>query len=260
MREIISIVNRKGGVGKTVTTHALGAGLALRGYRVLYIDLDSQCNLTFDLAANKAQYTALEMLTGTVTAEEAITHTQGGDVIAASPALAGADTQITGPGNEYRLKEALEPLHNLYDYILLDTPPALGTLTVNALTASTGVIIPVQADINSIRGIGLLHEAVQAVQKYTNPALTVKGILLTRYNGRAILSRDMRDNASEVAGELGTMVYSAAIRECIAIKEAEALQTDIYTYAPRSNAAADYTAFVSEVLGEADTHTAKERK
>lgn len=253
MLETISIVNRKGGVGKTVTTHALGAGLALRGYRVLYVDLDSQCNLTYDLAANKAQHTALDVLTGTATAEDAITHTPGGDVIAASPALAGADTQITGTGKEYRLREALEPLHGLYDYILIDTPPALGTLTVNALTASSGVIIPVQADVNSIRGIGMLHEAVQAVQKYTNPALTVKGILLTRYNGRAILSRDMRDNANGVAGELRTTVYNTPIRECIAIKEAEALQTDIYSYAPRSNAAADYTAFVAEVLGENGT-------
>ena len=254
MIETIAIVNRKGGVGKTVTTHALGAGLTRRGYKVLYIDLDSQCNLTYDTGAkDAAQYTALDVLTGTITAAEAITLTPQGEIIAASPALAGADTQITGTGKEYRLKEALQPLHGMYDYILIDTPPALGTLTVNALTASDSVIIPVQADVNSIRGIGMLYEAIQAVQKYTNPALIVKGVLLTRYNGRAIISKDMRENAARVAAELGTVVYNTPIRECIAIKEAEAVQTDIYSYSSKSNAAADYTAFVAEVLGEGGT-------
>lgn len=250
MREVIAIVNRRGGVGKTATAHAVGAGLAHRGYKILFVDLDSQCNLTYDLGATPAPLTSLEVLSGTATAAEAIQHAAGGDIIPASPSLAVADTTIEGTGKEYRLKEALEPLAGKYDYIIIDTPPALGVLTVNALTASDSAIIPAQAEVHSLQGIGLLYEAIRAVQKYTNPALTIKGILLTRYNGRAILSRDMRENLEAAAADLGTKVYATPIRECTAIKEAQATQSDIYSYAPRSNAAADYTALIEELLAE----------
>lgn len=245
--QTISIVNRKGGVGKTATAHALGAGLSLKGYRVLFIDLDSQCNLSFDLGAKTAPLTALEVLTGSAKAEEAIQHTPGGDIIAGSPALAGADMTIEGTGKEYRLKEALEPLQ--YDFIIIDTPPALGVLTINALTASDRAIIPAQAEVYSLQGIGLLYEAIQAVKKYTNKSLTVEGVLITRYNGRAILSKDMKSNLEEIAQSLNTKVFQTPIRECISIKEAQAMQTDIFSYAPRSNASADYKALVEEILG-----------
>ena len=248
MKEVIAVVNRRGGVGKTATAHAVGAGLAHRGYKTLFIDLDSQCNLTFDIGGKTAPLTSMEVLSGTATAQEAIQHTEGGDIIPASPSLAVADTTIDGTGKEYRLKEALAGLD--YDYIIIDTPPALGVLTVNALTASTSAIIPAQAEVHSIQGIGLLYEVVRAVQKYTNPALTVKGILITRYNGRAILSRDMKDALERTAEELGTKVFGTPIRECTAIKEAQATQTDIYSYAPRSNATADYTALVNDILEE----------
>ena len=245
--QTISIVNRKGGVGKTATAHALGAGLSLKGYRVLFIDLDSQCNLSFDLGAKTAPLTALEVLTGSAKAEEAIQHTPGGDIIAGSPALAGADMTIEGTGKEYRLKEALEPLQ--YDFIIIDTPPALGVLTINALTASDRAIIPAQAEVYSLQGIGLLYEAIQAVKKYTNKSLIVEGVLITRYNGRAILSKDMKSNLEEIAQSLNTKVFQTPIRECISIKEAQAMQTDIFSYAPRSNASADYKALVEEILG-----------
>ena len=250
MKEIITIVNRRGGVGKTATAHAIGAGLALRGYNILFIDLDSQCNLTFDIGANTAPLTSMEVLSGTATAEEAIQHTEGGDIIAGSPSLAIADTAIEGTGKEYRLKEALEPIAGSYDYIIIDTPPALGVLTTNALTSATSAIIPAQAEVHSLQGIGLLYEAVQAVQKYTNPALKIKGILITRYNGRAILSKDMRKNLEETARQLGTKVFTTPIRECIAIKEAQAMQRDIYSYSPKSNAVEDYTALLDEVEKE----------
>lgn len=240
-------MNRKGGVGKTATAHALGAGLSLRGYRVLFIDLDSQCNLSFDLGAKTAPLTALEVLTGSAKAEEAIQHTPGGDIIAGSPALAGADMTIEGTGKEYRLKEALEPLQ--YDFIIIDTPPALGVLTINALTASDRAIIPAQAEVYSLQGIGLLYEAIQAVKKYTNKSLIVEGVLITRYNGRAILSKDMKSNLEEIAQSLNTKVFQTPIRECISIKEAQAMQSDIFSYAPRSNASADYKALVEEILG-----------
>lgn len=247
MKEIIAIVNRRGGAGKTATAHAVGAGLARRGYRTLFIDLDSQCNLTFDVGAKTAPLTSMEVLSGTATAKEAIQHAPGGDIIPASTSLAVADNTIEGTGKEYRLREALEPLAEEYDYIIIDTPPALGVLTVNALTSSSSAIIPAQAEIHSIQGIGLLYDVIKAVQKYTNPKLTIKGVLITRYNGRAILSRDMKSNLEATAEDLGTRVFSTPIRECTAIKEAQATQRDIYSYAPRSNATADYTALLDEI-------------
>ena len=248
MKEVIAIVNRRGGVGKTATAHAIGAGLTLRGYKVLFIDLDSQCNLTFDLGATTAPLTSMEVLSGTATAKEAIQHAEGGDIIPASPSLAVADTALEGTGKEHRLAEAIEPIKGNYDYIVIDTPPALGVLTINALTACNSAIIPAQAEVHSLQGIGLLYEAIQAVQKYTNPKLKIKGILITRYRGRAILSKDMKENLEATAQQLKTKVFKTPIRECIAVAEAQASQKAIYSYAPRSNATKDYTDLIEEIL------------
>lgn len=247
MKEIIAVVNRRGGVGKTATAHALGAGLILKGNKVLFVDLDSQSNLSYDLGVTKPDISAMDVLTGEATAEQAILHTPQGDLIPASEDLATADTAITGTGKEYRLQEALQPLKEMYDYIIIDTPPALGTLTVNALTACTGAIIPAQAEIHSLQGIGLLNDAIEAVKKYCNRDLYIKGIVITRYNGRAVLSKDMRDNLEAIAAQLHTKVFKEPIRECISIKEAQAAQQSIFEYAPRSNAARDYMALIDEL-------------
>ena len=242
--EVIAIVNRKGGVGKTATAQALGAGLIRKGCSVLYIDLDSQTNLTYGLGADATGLSSMDVLTGEATAQEAIQHTPQGDVIAGAEALAGADAAIDGTGKEYRLKEALDGLQ--YDYCIVDTPAQLGTLTVNALTAADSVVIPVQAEVYSLQGIGQLSKAIEAVKKYCNHDLYIRGILITRYNGRAIISRDMQSNLEEAAQQLKTRLYSTPIRECVSIKEAQAQQQDIYSYAPRSNAAKDYAAFIEE--------------
>ncbi len=247
MKEIIAVVNRRGGVGKTATAHALGAGLILKGNKVLFVDLDSQSNLSYDLGVTKPDLSAMDVLTGEATAEQAILHTPQGDLIPASEDLATADTAITGTGKEYRLQEALQPLKEKYDYIIIDTPPALGTLTVNALTACAGAIIPAQAEIHSLQGIGLLNDAIEAVKKYCNRDLYIKGIVITRYNGRAVLSKDMRDNLEAIAAQLHTKVFKKPIRECISIKEAQAAQQSIFEYAPRSNAAMDYMALIDEL-------------
>lgn len=244
--EVIAIVNRKGGVGKTATAQALGAGLIRKGYSVLYVDLDSQTNLTYGLGAAAGRLNSMDVLTGSATAQAAIQHTPQGDVIAGSEALAGADTAIDGTGKEYRLREALEGLQ--YDYIIIDTPAQLGTLTVNALTAADSVVIPVQAEVYSLQGIGQLSKAIDAVKKYCNHNLRIRGILITRYNGRAIISRDMLSNLEDAAAQLQTRLYSTPIRECVSIKEAQAQQQDIFSYAPRSNAAKDYAAFLEEFI------------
>jgi len=244
--EVVAIVNRKGGVGKTATAQALGAGLKLKGYTVLYVDLDSQTNLSYALGADPGGLNSMDVLTGEATAQEAIQHTQQGDVIAGSEALAGADAAIDGTGKEYRLREALEGLQ--YDFCIVDTPAALGTLTVNALTAAHSVIIPAQAEVYSLQGIGQLHRTIEAVKKYCNHDLYIRGILITRYNGRAIISRDMLSNLEEAARQLQTRLYDTPIRECVSIKEAQAQQQDIYSYAPRSNAAKDYLQFIDEFM------------
>lgn len=249
MKECIAISNQKGGVGKSTTVNALGAGLYKKGYKILYVDLDPQGNLSYSLKANNRPISSLEILTGTATAKEAIVKTEQGDIIPASPALAGADSILKDTGREYRLQEALEPIQGDYDYIIIDTPPAIGTLTINALTACNSVIVPAQADIYSLQGIGQLIQTIQTVKKYCNRGLSIKGLLITRYNARSVLSRDMKDLLEDTATKLKTKLFDSKIRECIAIKEAQAVQLDIFTHAPHSNAATDYKALLEEVLG-----------
>lgn len=246
---IYSISNQKGGVGKSTTANALGAGLARKGFKVLYIDLDAQGNLSHSMRATNRDITSLEVLTGTATAAEAVVETLQGDIIPASPALASADAILTDTGKEYRLREALAPISDKYDYCILDTPPALGTLTVNALTACNGVLITTQADIYSLQGIGQLARTIQTVQKYCNSDLSIIGIAITRYSSRAVLTRDMTELLEDTAKQLHTTVYTTKIRECIALKEAQARQQDIFTYSPSSNAAKDYEGLLTEILG-----------
>lgn len=247
--KIIAVLNQKGGVGKTATAAAIIGALTVKGDKVLAIDLDAQANLTYVMGATGKTPTAGEMLKRQATAKEAIEHTeQGADIIPAGNALITANNDLTMTGREYRLKEALKPVKDQYDYIIIDTPPALSVLTVNALTAADCVIIPAQADIFSLQGIAGLSETLETVKEYTNPALTIGGILLTRYSNRAALSRDMADLLEETAKALKTRVFKSRIRECISIKEAAATQQNLFTYAPRSNAVKDYGAFMDELL------------
>lgn len=248
MKDIIAVINQKGGVGKSTTALSLGAGLSLRGYKVLYADLDAQGNLSHTMKADTSGLTALDVLTQQATAAEVIQHTALGDIIPASPALAGADAVITATGKEHRLREALEPVKGNYDYIVIDTPPALGVLTINALTACHSAVIPAQADIYSLQGINQLYTTIDTVRKYCNPSLSIKGILLTRYSARSILSRELAEVIEQTAQRFNTQLFSTPIRETVAVREAQASQQDIYSYAPKSNAAADYTAFVAELL------------
>ena len=249
----VAVTIQKGGDGKTTTAHALGAGLRRRGYRVLFVDIDPQGNLSRTLEADSSGETpeALALLRGDVTAAEAVQHTGGGDVIAASLALVGADREkaLSSIGREYRLRKALEPLSGSYDYCIIDTPPALGTLTVNALTAADIVVIPAQADDYSLDAVERLSETIEAVRSYCNPGLRVGGILLTRYNGRNNVTRYLEELIAEAAERLGARVYQTRIRECAYLKEAKTMRQDIYSYSPRSNAAKDYNAFVDEFTG-----------
>lgn len=252
MARIISIINQKGGVGKSTTAEALLAGLTLKGYKTLAVDLDAQGNLTYATGANSQGTTSLGVLTREVDAGDAIQHTPSGDIIPSNKALAGSDAFITDTGKEYRLKEALESVASEYDYIIIDTPPALSILTINALTASNSVIIPAQADIYSLQGIEQLAETIQPVKRYCNPTLSIEGILLTRYSKRSILGQEVAGLARQIAQRLNTKVFDTTIREAIAIKEAQISQQSLFSYAPKAPVTDDYRAFIEEVIGKGE--------
>lgn len=244
----LAVINQKGGVGKSTTALAIGAGLLLRGYKTLYVDLDAQGNLSYTLGATTEGYNALGVLQRPETTEAEIQHTEQGDIIASTPSLAGADTLITQTGKEYRLREALEHIAGEYDFCIIDTPPALGILTVNALTACQGAIIPAQADTYSLQGISQLNSTIEAVRKYCNPSLSITGIVITRFNGRSVIRREVAEMLEQTAEQLNTKVFKSRIRECTALVEAQAMRQNIYKYAPRSNARADYESLVIELI------------
>ncbi len=246
--ETIAVINQKGGVGKSTTALAIGAGFIRKGYRTLFVDLDAQGNLTYSLGGES--YNILKLLQNPETVKEAIQHTDQGSLIASSPALAGADATLIETGKEFKLREALETISAEYDYCIVDTPPALGIVTVNALAACTGAIIPAQADMYSLQGIAQLYNTVEAVRKYCNPSLSIMGIVLTRYNARTIIRREVAEMLEQTATHFNTKLYQTKIRETVTLVEAQAMRQDIYSYAPRSNAAADYWALVNEILGE----------
>lgn len=253
----IAIIAQKGGVGKSTTAYALGAGLAkYHAARVLYVDLDAQGNLSRTMEADSSGTTGtdvLEAITGRADLKHTIQRTPHGDIVASSPALSGADREpaLSKVGREYRLRKALEAVSGDYDYCIVDTPPALSVVTVNALTAANRAIIPAQADDYSLEAIERLRETIETIQTYCNPSLRVDGILLTRFNGRAVISREIAEMIAQAAEKLGSRLYETRIRECTAVKEAQAVREDIFSYAPRSNASKDYRALVEEVAGTA---------
>ena len=247
MGTVIAIINHKGGVAKSTTAGALVAGLSFMGKKVLAVDLDAQCNLSLITGANTQELTIADVLSG-AKAEDAVQHTEQGDIIAGSVALAGADNVLTGKGKQYTLKKTLEGL--AYDYIVIDTPPALNILTINALTACHKVVIPTQADILGVQGIKALYDTIKAVKKQANPALEVAGILITRYSPRSIYTAELTDLLNQLAQNLGTKLFSSAIREAIAVKESQIRQQSIFSYAPKAKVTADYRGFIEELLAD----------
>lgn len=248
--ETIAILNQKGGVAKSTTAHAIAAGLTHQGKRSLMIDLDGQRSLSHITGADSSGISIYDVLTHKAGINKAIQATGSGDVIPGAAALWTADTTLKGNRREYLLKEALQAVAGKYDYCVIDCPPSLGILTINALTAAGSCIIPAQADPLSLEAIDQLLQTIVTVKDYTNPALKIRGIVITRYSPRAVLSRDALELLEEKAAEIGTKVYQSKIRENISIKEAQAFKEDIYTYAKRSNGALDYGALVNEILQE----------
>jgi len=246
----MTVVNQKGGVGKSTTAAAIAGGLTICGLQVLSVDLDAQGNLSHTLRAlGKPHKSILEVLLGELHVEDAIQHTDCGDLIPASRNLSGADAFLSDTGKEYRLKEALSTMACVYDYIIIDSPPALGIATVNALTAADRAIIPAQADIYSLQGVEQLAGTISTVKRYCNPGLAIDGILLTRYSPRSILSREVQGLMAQLAEKLGTRLYKTTIREAVAVKEAQISRQSLFEYAPTAKVTDDYREFLTEVLG-----------
>lgn len=249
MAKVIAVANQKGGVGKTTTAGALAVGLADNGYRVLGIDLDPQGNFSHSLGVDMYQQnTIYQVLKCEVQAKEAIQTLEKFDFIPANIMLAGAEQELTQTGKEHRLEETISPVSGHYDFIVVDTPPSLGVLTVNAFTSANEVIIPSTAGIFAASGIRQLENTIQNVKKYCNPQVKIAGILLTRYNPRTNISREIRSLTQQLGEHLTIPVYQTFIRNGIVVEEAQANQTDIFTYRKKSTVSEDYRKFIQEYL------------
>lgn len=248
-----AIINQKGGVGKSTTAFNIAGGLTALGKKVLAVDLDPQESPSTCLQAEETQATGLNVLLGEIDIQQAIIKTPEAFLLPSGRNLAQADSLLTKPGREYLLKEALQKVSSMFDYAVIDTSPALGVLTVNAMVAADGLIIPTTADLLSLQGINYLMETVAPVKQYFNPSLKLEGILLTQYDKRAIISRESEAMAEEMAAALGSKVFNSKIRRSVAVKESHAQQTSLSLYAPNSTAGRDYTALIEELLhGEID--------
>lgn len=247
MARITAIVNQKGGVGKTSTAAALAAGLYDAGHEVLTIDADAQGNLTYIRGADP-EPGLFEAMTGAGRIEDIIVPTDKGDFLAGGPALAGADVKFTKTSREYILKGLLDPLRDVYSHIIIDCPPHLGVLAINALTAADDVIIPMGPDVLSLQGLGQLYDTIATVKKYCNPSLKIAGLLMCRYTNRATLNRNIAEVMEQQAGAAGVPMYKTMIREGVAVKEAQIMQQSLFDTHPKAKATADYAAFIKEYL------------
>jgi chromosome partitioning protein len=253
--KIVSITNQKGGVGKTTTAQCLAIGLYLKGKKVLLVDSDPQCNLSYTFNVLNQPNNLYTLLKGNCNINDAIINTENVDIIAGNKDLNNADSEFTKEpyisiGLQTLLKQQLDLIKNNYDYIIIDTPPTLGVLTLNALVSSNYAIIPMQADVYSIQGLAGLNDKINLIKRGLNPNLYVKGILLTKYNERTILNRDLKESIINATEQLNTKVFKNAIRESVAVREAQTKRTCVLLDQPHNNVSIDYIAFTDLILNE----------
>jgi chromosome partitioning protein len=237
---VVAIANQKGGVGKTTTTHTLGEALAADGARVLLVDLDPQACLTYAMGLDpeRLDRSLHDVLLGRTPAAEVVTVAGRAALLPASIDLAGAEVVLaTRVGREHALARALAPVLADYDVVLIDCPPSLGILTINGLTAADAVMIPLQCETLSHRGVGQLLETVADVRAYTKPDLSVLGAVATMFDAR---SRHPREIAADVADRYGIRVLEPAVPRSIRFAEAPATGRSILDHAPTSNGARAY--------------------
>ena len=231
LAKIVAIVNQKGGVGKTTTCVNLTSSLKEKGNRVLLCDFDPQANSTSGMGVDKAASRGVyDVLINGADVTASVAHTRYGDVLPSSKALAGAGIEMIDRENrEFLLKQALDILSPNYDFILIDCPPSLGLLTVNALTAADYLLIPTMAETFAASGITQLYDTYRSVKKYTNPALRIDGVLLTRTE-RTRVTKTIQELTGKIAEYMGADVYRTTIRSNVIIKEAQAAQENVFDY------------------------------
>jgi chromosome partitioning protein len=251
MTQIITLVNQKGGVGKTTTAISLGAYLGYYGQRVLLVDLDPQANATSSVGIDKRSVKAgtYEVLIGAVPIAPHIWHNPRYklSLLPSSPSLAGAEIELVElTKREYRLRDAIQPIVDRYDYILIDCPPSLSLLTINGLVAArNGLIIPVQCEYLALEGLGQLMVTVQRVQSSLFPELSIRGVVLTMFLGRTNLARGVE---TEVRRFFPDKVFNTIIPRSIALAEAPSYGRPISVYAPENIAARAYQALAREIM------------
>jgi chromosome partitioning protein len=247
MGRVISFANQKGGVAKTTTTLNLGVALAEREMKVLLVDLDPQGNLTMSQGLNPdtIERSMFDVLVHRLPIQEVIHHTEV-DLAVSSIDLAGAELALSSMiGRERALEKALAPVRESYDFVLVDTPPSLGLLTINALVASNGVIVPVQCEYLSLRGLVQLENTLSMIRENLNPDVGIEGILPTMYDKRTLHSREAVEILQENFGDL---VFDTKIRKTVRYAEAPVKGTSVLKYDPSGNAAQAYRQLAKEVL------------
>lgn len=250
MSKIIAITNQKGGVGKTTTSVNLGASLATLGKKVLLVDIDPQGNTTSGVGINKAdvEYCIYDVIINEINPLDAILDTavENLKIIPATIQLAGAEIELVPTiSREVRLKRSLHAVKHLFDYILIDCPPSLGILTVNSLTASDSVLIPIQCEYYALEGLSQLLNSVRLVQKHLNTTLQIEGVLLTMFDARTNLGIQVIE---EVKKYFQTKVYQTVIPRNVRLSEAPSHGQSIVTYDPKSKGAEVYMDLAKEVI------------
>ena len=239
------MLNHKGGVGKTTSAINIGAGLVELGRKVLLLDLDPQANLTISLGIPRQKCTIYEALRGEGDLHP-YTYRTGLDVITSSLDLSGAEMElINEAGREYILRELLGQLSDDYDYVLIDCPPSLGLLTLNALTSSRYVLIPLQTEFLAVQGLAKIKQVIDKVRFRLNKQLEMGGVIATMYDSRRVLNRDVVDTIHKYFGD---KVFKTYIRDNVALAEAPAQRKDIFAYSPKSPGAHDYLELSREII------------
>lgn len=247
---VVAVANQKGGVGKTTTSINLAAALAQKGLRTLLLDLDPQGNATLSFVDPSAIHGSIyELLVDpNVTAESVIVPAElpSLHVIGARISLAKAEVKLVGEfDSHFRLKDKIDPVRDRYDYIVIDTPPTLGILTVNALVAATHLLVPIQSSYFALEGTDDLLETFEKIRARPNPALQFLGVVITLHDRRTVLSRDIQKQIREVFGD---KVFRTVISKSVRLEESPAYRQSIFTFAPTSSGAVEYYSLSEEVI------------